>query len=299
MNSKPLVSVVMITYGHEKFIREAIEGVLTQKCDFEIELILANDSSPDRTDEIVQELLENHPNATWIKYFNHATNLGMMQNFLFALRQAKGEYIALCDGDDYWTDSLKLQKQVNFLNNNLSYVACFHNVKVVTNELSSLYFHDRKEGMVNAKEIVLNGGGIYPTASIFYRNQIKLPEFALHSKAGDSAIAFSLLEMGHFYYLEDTMAVYRKHEGGVFSSIIHDTNKRLDNIISNLNLLANYRKQAIKKHKKQYTEAILKQLNQFSNHFGTSKILELKKLSAVTNYDIFLFLIKKIQLKLK
>lgn len=299
MHSKPLVSVVMITYGHEKYIREAIEGVLMQKCDFEIELILANDCSPDRTNEIVQELVKNHPNASWMKYFNHTSNLGMMQNFLFALQQAKGDYIALCDGDDYWTDSLKLQKQVDFLSNNLSYVACFHNVTVVANELSSSYFQERKEGLVPTKEIVLNGGGIFPTASILYRNQIKLPEFVLQAKAGDSAIAFSLLEKGSFYFSEETMAVYRKHEGGVFTSIIQDSHKRFENIISNLNLLVNYRKLSIKKHKKYYTEAILKQLNQFSNHFGTSKILELKKLSAVTNYDIFLFLINKIQLKFK
>lgn len=116
------VSVCMITYGHEKYIREAIEGVLMQECDFEVELILANDCSPDQTDAAIQDILSNHPRASWIKYINHEKNLGMIPNFIFALQQCKGEFIALCEGDDYWIDPLKLQKQVDFLETNPDYV---------------------------------------------------------------------------------------------------------------------------------------------------------------------------------
>ena len=111
MNHKHKVSVVMITYGHEKFIREAIEGVLMQECDFEVELILANDCSPDQTDSVIQDIIKNHPKGCWIKYIRQENNIGMMPNFIFALKQCKGKYIALCEGDDYWTDPLKLQKQ--------------------------------------------------------------------------------------------------------------------------------------------------------------------------------------------
>lgn len=115
MNRTPQVSVCMITYGHEKYIREAIEGVLMQECDFEIELIIANDCSPDQTDAVIQNILENHPRAAWIKYFRHDKNLGMIPNFLFALNQCKGEFVAMCEGDDYWITKDKLQKQIAVL----------------------------------------------------------------------------------------------------------------------------------------------------------------------------------------
>ena len=122
------VSVVMVTYGHEQFIKQSIEGVLMQDCDFDIELILANDCSPDLTDEVVRGILENHPKSNWIKYTKHPKNIGMISNFMWAASQATAKYIALCDGDDYWTDPLKLQKQVDFLEANEDYAICFHDV---------------------------------------------------------------------------------------------------------------------------------------------------------------------------
>ncbi|MDO9260985.1 MAG: glycosyltransferase, partial [Flavobacteriaceae bacterium] len=114
MKDKPTVSVCMITYNHENYIQQAIEGVLMQTCNFEVELIIANDCATDKTDEVIQEIIKNHPNSSWIKYTNHSQNKGMMPNFIWAMQQCKGKYIALCEGDDYWTDPLKLQKQVEF-----------------------------------------------------------------------------------------------------------------------------------------------------------------------------------------
>lgn len=111
---QPEASVVMISYKHAAFIREAIEGVLMQECDFGVELIIADDASPDSTSEVVKELAS-HPNYDRVKYTKHATNKGMVDNFVWALNQAKGRYVALCEGDDYWTDPLKLQKQVDLM----------------------------------------------------------------------------------------------------------------------------------------------------------------------------------------
>ena len=126
-----MVSVVMMTYGHENYIRQAIEGVLMQNCFFEVELIVANDCSTDKTDLIIKDIIQNHPRGNWIKYHHHEKNVGMMPNFIFALHQATGKYVALCDGDDYWTDPLKLQKQVGFLEENEEYVLCFHKIKIL------------------------------------------------------------------------------------------------------------------------------------------------------------------------
>ena len=132
--NKPLVSVCMITYNHEKYIAEAIQGVLMQKTDFEIEFIIANDASTDNTHTLITEFAIDKKNIT-INYINHSVNSGMMSNFVSALQQCSGKYIALCEGDDYWTDPLKLQKQVDFMEANPEYAMIFTNGKVVyTNE---------------------------------------------------------------------------------------------------------------------------------------------------------------------
>lgn len=128
MNNKlPKVSVVTITYGHQDYILDTLKGVLMQEYIGEIEFIIANDNSPDETDRVVTEFLNTNsiPSRFEIKYTKHEKNLGMMPNFIWALKQAKGKYIALCEGDDYWTDPLKLQKQVDFLEENGGYVACY------------------------------------------------------------------------------------------------------------------------------------------------------------------------------
>ncbi|HCA08474.1 glycosyltransferase [Chryseobacterium sp.] len=123
MPDYPLVSVIMITYGHDKFIEDAINSVISQKYTGHIELIIGNDCSPDNTDKIVTSFLErnNIPERINIKYVCHNRNKGIMQNFAWALDECKGKYNAICDGDDYWIDSLKIQKQVDFLEKNSNY----------------------------------------------------------------------------------------------------------------------------------------------------------------------------------
>lgn len=142
MGERVLVSVVMITYGHEKYIRQAIEGVLMQQGDFDLELVIANDCSPDNTDAVVQDVLSHHSNAHWIRYVRHEKNIGMMPNFIFALQQAKGKYIALCEGDDYWTDPCKLQKQVDFLEANPDYSICWTKYKVLKQSETDLVIEE-------------------------------------------------------------------------------------------------------------------------------------------------------------
>ncbi len=111
MMQKPLVSVVMITYGHELYIRKAIEGVLMQKTDFNFELIVANDNSPDKSDEIIQKIIASVPSHIVIKYFKNPENLGAIRNLQKAFKEVTAEFVAFCEGDDYWTDPDKLQLQ--------------------------------------------------------------------------------------------------------------------------------------------------------------------------------------------
>ena len=145
--ANPKVSVIMTTYGHEQYIREAIEGVLMQIVDFQVELIIANDCSPDGTDQIVREIMQEHPNGHWIKNVLQAENLGMIGNSIDAFNHAKGKYMAFCEGDDYWTDPLKLQKQVDFLDCNQDYglVCTNYNTTIapsIDTDSSDIYLKD-------------------------------------------------------------------------------------------------------------------------------------------------------------
>lgn len=273
----------MITYNHENYIREAIEGVLMQECNFEVELIVANDCSSDATDSIIQNIVKSHQRVTCIKYTKHNKNLGMMHNFIFALNQCTGKYIALCDGDDYWTDVLKLEKQVNFMETNKKYSACFHNANVIdaTNEINGRYCDWNSNREIYAEDIIFKGGGVYPTASILFRNKIKLPSFALATKAGDSALAFTLLGLGNFYYFKEIMCIYRKHEGGIYTSIHNNKEMKFVDIKSNIKLLIDFRAFYGFKFKKFFNRAIQKQLLRVSNTFGFYKVLNMALASSI------------------
>lgn len=215
MSQYPKVSVCMITYGHEKFIEQAINGVLMQECDFEIELVIANDCSPDKTDEIIRKVIDNHPKSSYIKYIKHVKNLGMMPNFIFALQECKGKYIALCEGDDYWTDPLKLQKQVDFLEGNSDYVLCFHQVNILKNndEIVEDFITKVPENYETIETLARLGNYIH-TPSVVFRNIIKSfpPEFE-QSPIGDYFLYMMLAKHGKLKYLEEKMAVYRDGVG--------------------------------------------------------------------------------------
>lgn len=204
------VSVLMITYGHEKFIEQAINGVLMQECDFDFELILANDCSPDTTDEIIKSILIKHPKASCIKYTSHDKNMGPTLNFMFTLQEAKGKYIAICEGDDYWTDTLKLQKQVDFLNQNLEYNLVGHyavsseNNKIGVFEKDSFSFEE-----INYRDLRI------PTASIVYRNNISYPDWLLKVTGVDRALIFLNAMKGKLKILPFAGSFYRIHPGGL------------------------------------------------------------------------------------
>lgn len=213
----PKVSVVTITYGHEKYITETLDGVLIQQYAGPVEFIIANDNSPDATDEVVKKyFLENPaPSNFEIKYTKHETNKGMMPNFIWALEQTTGKYIANCEGDDYWTDPLKLQKQVVFLEGNEEYVLTFHPVKI-KNPDGSLVDDLITEVPANyelQETLALKGNYIH-TPSVVFRNVIKdfPPEFSL-SPIGDYFLYMILTSHGKIKMINDNMAVYRQGVG--------------------------------------------------------------------------------------
>jgi glycosyltransferase involved in cell wall biosynthesis len=118
-SSEPSVSICMITYNQEPYIRQAIEGVLAQQCDFQYELVIGEDHSKDKTFNICMEYASKHPE---IKLLSYNANIGIVKNFIRTLQACSKKYIAFCEGDDFWIDPYKLQKQVEFLEKNPEYV---------------------------------------------------------------------------------------------------------------------------------------------------------------------------------
>ena len=220
---KPKVSVCMITYGHEKYIREAIEGVLMQECDFEVELIVANDCSPDDTDQIIREIIDNHPRGSWIKYFAHEQNLGVGENFKFALLECNGEFISICEGDDFWINPLKLQKQVDFLENNLDYVIHSGNAVVLPDGLETnleLAFSTSDDTQLSAENFLVKNN-LCTCTSTFRNIKLLYPDNFAEVTFVDWYLYILLLSQSYKKAIRSTeiYSTYRVHQGGVMKSL--------------------------------------------------------------------------------
>ncbi|WP_428231307.1 glycosyltransferase [Flavobacterium sp.] len=220
MNQNLTVSVCMITYGHENYIREAIESILMQECDFDVELIISNDCSPDKTHLIIQDVLENHPRKSWIKYFNQDKNLGIMPNLFFALEQCTGKYIAMCEGDDYWITENKLQKQVDILEQNQDVGLVYSNIKQYIQKSGQLI--DIQARFVQSQKDVipemLKSKFVEFATTVFRKTileqVIQTLKKELEGKViGDTRIILETVYISKLYFLNEVTAVYRILEG--------------------------------------------------------------------------------------
>lgn len=220
MKKEICVSIIMITYGHEKFIEEAIEGVRIQKCNFNIELIIADDNSSDNTEGVVNNYLKEKKftENIQVRYFKHKINKGANENYLWAVKQSNGKYIANCEGDDYWIDPLKLQKQVDFLENNPEYVISCHNSNIVDGDGNfKKLFNKFKIPETTETNYLITEPWYMPTASVVFRkNHLSFPEWYFKVKNGDYALYLLLTyKKNLIHYNNVVMSAYRIHGKGV------------------------------------------------------------------------------------
>lgn len=209
-----LVSVVMITYGHEKYISDAIKGVFLQKTDFPFELIIANDNSPDNSDIIIKNLIKSAPENIIVKYTKHDENLGIIPNFKWALSEARGKYIALCEGDDYWTDPNKLKKQVDFLEKYNSFTLCYHRVYYLRKGEEILLPHHQEKNLEKEFGIDdISKVNFINTPSVVFKNIINYNSPIFGDKIGDYPLWILLAEKGKIKYFPEVMSVYREGVG--------------------------------------------------------------------------------------
>lgn len=233
MKNTPKVSVCVPTYNHEKFIAQTIEGALMQKTDFEFEIVIGDDGSTDNAPQIIAEYAQKYPNQ--IRAFLHKENLGPKEprefagrnNVLMLLKACEGDYVALCEGDDYFTDPLKLQKQADFMEANPDFAICHHQMEVIYEDNSpSHYFNLADQKIDSTIEDILEDRWFIATASTFYRNIFRERDFVeWHSRAaaGDWALVIQLAATGKIHYIPESMGVYRKHRGGL-SNVHANTN---------------------------------------------------------------------------
>ncbi|GEM_PF-523777 len=229
----PLVSISCITYNHEKYIRKAIKGFLLQKTTFRVEILLHDDASTDATADIIREYESKYPDLVYPMYqtenqYRQGNKIGV--NFQYP--RVRGKYIAKCEGDDYWNDPFKLQKQIDFLENNPGYSACFTNAQLIDemNGSKETCITKIPGGDVVTDDIIRTGGSIYPSAALVYRrdciniNLLKnIPEIA-----GDTLLIINLALNGKIYFFDECSCVYRRWGGGVYSSILRDPVKLSD-----------------------------------------------------------------------
>ena len=228
------LSVLVPTFNHGKFIARMLEGALNQHTNFDYEIIIGDDASTDENALIISEYAEKFPDK--IKAFLHAKNLGPEQprelggknNVGFLFSQAKSEYIALCEGDDYWKDPLKLQKQVDFLDGNLDYSLCHHQMEVIyeDNSPSHSFNTDCQKDSTIIKDLLADKDWFLGTASTVFRNVFTygMPNWWWKTASGDLGIFIEVAKYGKIKYFPESMAVYRKHRGGMTN--IHTSQNR-------------------------------------------------------------------------
>lgn len=233
-----LVSIHCITYNHEKYITDAIEGFLMQKTNFKLEILIHDDASTDRTADIIREYEKKHPNLIkpiYQKENQYSKGGASVESFNY--KRAKGKYVAVCEGDDYWTDPRKLQKQVDYLEKNPECSLVFHAADIVkankekTGAIGRIAEESR---IVKMDEIVLKAEpNFIPTASRVFRKAFidKLPNWYMNASIGDFPMALLMGNYGYFYYIDEVMSAYRTGVSGSWTSRMFNGKNNKENTI--------------------------------------------------------------------
>ena len=249
MEKEIAVSVVCDAYNHEKYIAQCLDGIVMQKTNFAFEVLVHDDASTDKTADIIREYEKKYPELIKPVYqtVNQYTRGGTER---FQYPRVKGKYIAMCEGDDYWTDPLKLQKQYDALEANPDVDICTHRA-IMWDDQQGKALRDiaprNADGIIPVEDVIWGGGGFVATNSILYRTQIQIdrPPFRQMSHLDYFLQIHGSLRSG-MLYLDDCMSVYRYLTAGSWTL---NTRKDPAKIIANL----------------QEMETIMNQLDQDTN----------------------------------
>jgi glycosyltransferase involved in cell wall biosynthesis len=214
------VSVLLFTYNHEKYIADAINSTLNQDVNFDYEIIIIDDFSTDRTRDIIIDFQKRFPDKIrlMLSEYNKNNNLDLIKAF----QDSRGEYIAGLDGDDYWTSPHKLQKQVDYLDNNPEIAICFHNARVFHENGSheDYNFNPDNQKEISTVEDLLKECFIFYGSSMIRKDLLSsFPTWFYSMKFADWALFILYAEKGKMSYINEIMAAYRIHKGGFYTSL--------------------------------------------------------------------------------
>lgn len=227
----PLVSVRLMTYNHEPYIAEAIEGCLMQETSFPFEIVIGDDFSTDGTTEICKEYAAKYPDKIKLLdrsiggyYWKKRQELGRLYNFTNIIANCTGKYIALLDGDDYWSDTSKLEKQVNCLEANQGYSLCFHGSMIKTKEnLYSKDFSFIEANTIQQEDLLIRThNNFIPTATLLFNKEYLpvFPDWFFKQPLGDWTLNLLLLrDEKKGYFLSENMSVYRQEGQGIWDQL--------------------------------------------------------------------------------
>ena len=254
MNTKPLVSIVCLTYNEEQFVRDTFDNFLSQKTTFPFEILVYDDASQDSTPNIIREYAAKYPDifrVTLYKENNFKKGLGFY-GLRVGFNEAKGKYIVYCEGDDYWCDDHKLQKQVDFLELHPEYNVCAHETRIRNDfdskENGTLFSRANFNSYIDISkrkhytfEDTLTGNIFHISSMMFRNTPIQWPEWICEVTALDMVLFMILAEKGDIYRLPDVMSVYRQNRCSItntqqqFNSKLA-SNSMLINIISKMDV---------------------------------------------------------------
>jgi len=223
----PLVSVLITSYNHEKYIQQAIEGCLMQQTSFPYEIIIHDDASTDKSAQIIREFAERYPEVIVpILQKENQYSKGVKIFPTVLIPQARGKYIAICEGDDYWTDPLKLEKQIAAMEKDPSISLCFTATRweyVDGSKRSKVVRCSKKDRHFSSKDVIFRGAGFTDIVSTVVRKSIynNVSDWFNLSPVGDAALYLLSILKGTSYYLDDVTAAYRRGVENSWTTNVH------------------------------------------------------------------------------
>lgn len=250
VSQDPLVSVCVQTYQHEDYIKVCLDKILEQKTDFDVEIIIGEDDSIDKTREICIEYAEQFSKNIRLFLHSRVNNIKIdgqptgRFNFLNCLYNANGKYIAVCEGDDYWTDPYKLQKQVDLLEQNKDLAGCFSNYSVVDNfgSIKKTYALTSEDSIIDHIDVLRSQTP--KSLSVLFRQKYlptEINEQLLNCLNGDLVLASFVSLGGPYLYSSEVMGAYREHSGGIWSLKNLETRNR-NQVHTSLKLMDHFKK---------------------------------------------------------
>ncbi len=212
---QPIVSVCVITYNHQAFINQCLDGIIEQQTNFDYDIVIGEDCSTDTTASIIKEYARVHKH---INFLDNSKNLGAIPNFIRTLKACKGKYIAFCEGDDYWIDRNKLQKQVDFLEQHPKYGGVCSNNRWFLEKENIFKDSILDKGLITFEDLCTSNK-INSQTILFKKELITNLDWLEQLHMGDWPLHLMITNQQPYYRLPEITTVYRVHEGGIHSLI--------------------------------------------------------------------------------